>query len=263
MKYVFLKLLSAILVLICTMALTPFSFAHSSSKSWYIKRNGNEPPSPPPDIETLKKHNAFYINDTLFEGEKKLYLTFDAGYENGNIERIVDILEKENITAAFFVLDHLIIKNTDLINRMANNGHLICNHTKNHKNLSCASKEEISKDLSALEDIYREYTGRELDKYFRFPEGKYSEEALKCVNELGYKTVFWSFAYADWDNERQPSREYAIKKILDNTHNGAIILLHPTSKTNADILDELICTWRNLGYEFGSLNEIKQYKEVR
>ena len=95
-----------------------------------------------------------------------------------------------------------------------------------------------------------------MEKYFRFPEGKYSEKALKCVNELGYKTVFWSFAYADWDNEKQPSREFAIKKILDNTHNGAIILLHPTSKTNADILPCLISEWRRQGYEFGSLKEL-------
>ena len=205
----------------------------------------------------LRKYNTFYINDKLCDGEKKLYLTFDAGYENGNIERILDTLDSENIKGAFFVLDHLIIKNTDLVKRMAEGGHYVCNHTKNHKNLAGASKEAIIADLTKLEDIYREYTGLEMAKYFRFPEGKYSEHALRCVNDMGYKTVFWSFAYADWDNSRQPTSETAIKKILENTHNGAIILLHPTSKTNADILPALIKEWRNMGYEFGTLDELK------
>ncbi len=236
-----------------------FSFPAASAaecKTWYIKRNGNEPPFPPGDAAILKEYNAFYINDNLADGEKKLYLTFDAGYENGNIERILDVLCKEKIEAAFFILDNLVIKNTDLVERMAREGHLVCNHTKNHKNLSFATKEQICNDLLTLENICKEKAGVEMEKYFRFPEGKYSENALKCVNELGYKTVFWSFAYADWDNEKQPSREFAIKKILDNTHNGAIILLHPTSKTNADILPCLISEWRRQGYEFGSLKEL-------
>ena len=225
-------------------------------KSWYIKRNGTNPPAPPADIELIKENNGFYLNENLNEREKKLYLTFDAGYENGNIERILDVLKAENVPAAFFILDNLIIKNTDLVIRMADEGHLLCNHTKRHKNLSDASEEEIRCDLKALEDIYREYTGREMDKYFRFPEGKYSHHALSCVSKMGYKTVFWSFAYEDWDNNKQPNREYAKNKILSNTHNGAVILLHPTSKTNADLIAELISEWRSMGYEFGTLDEI-------
>ncbi len=231
-------------------------YASSECRSWYIKRNGNLPPTPPPDYQMLEKYNAFYINNKLCEGEKKLYLTFDAGYENGNIERILDTLDKENIKGAFFVLDHLIIKNTDLVRRMAEGGHYVCNHTKNHKNLTKATKEVIVADLTCLEDIYREYTGLEMAKYFRFPEGKYSENSLKCVSDMGYKTVFWSFAYADWDNSKQPTAEAALKKILENTHNGAIILLHPTSKTNADILPQLIKKWREMGYEFGTLDDL-------
>ena len=139
---------------------------------------------------------------------------------------------------------------------MAVEGHLVCNHTKNHKDLTSASEEEIAKDLFALEEIYKENTGYEMAKYFRFPEGKYSVEALKCVQKLGYKTIFWSFGYDDWDNCRQPSKERAIKKILDNTHNGAVILLHPTSATNAKILPTLIKAWRDMGYEFGTLDEL-------
>lgn len=246
-----------IVISTCIGILFSFSPAQAScNKTWYIKRNGNQSPTPPPDADILEQYNACYINDNLSNGEKKLYLTFDAGYENGNIEKILDILYEEKIVAAFFILDNLIIKNTDLVKRMSKEGHLVCNHTKNHKNLSFATKEEISNDLTELENICKEKAGIEMDKFFRFPEGKYSEEALKYVNELGYKTVFWSLAYADWDNHKQPSKEFAIKKILDNTHNGAIILLHPTSKTNAEILPYLISEWRSMGYEFGSLKEI-------
>ena len=244
------------LPLLLALVMCSSSSASSDCKSWYIKRNGNLPPTPPGDYQTIRAYNAYYINDALADGEKKIYLTFDAGYENGNIEKLLDILDAEEIRGAFFVLDHLIIDNTDLVKRMAEKGHLVCNHTKNHKNLSLADREVIVNDLTALEDIYREYTGYEMAKYFRFPEGKYSVHALKCVNEMGYKSIFWSFAYADWDNAKQPSPEKAIKKILDNTHNGAIILLHPTSKTNVVILPELIKSWRDMGYDFGTLDEL-------
>lgn len=243
--------------LLCAIMMSSICYASSTSRSWYIKRNGNLPPAPPADYHTLQKYNAYYINDKLCDGEKKIYLTFDAGYENGNIEKILDILDKENIKGAFFVLDNLIIKNTDLVKRMADNGHYVCNHTKNHRNLTAANDEDIISNLTALEDIYREYTGYEMAKYFRFPEGKYSEDYLRCVSELGYKSIFWSFAYADWDNTKQPARDAAIKKILDNTHNGAIILLHPTSNTNAEILPELIAKWREMGYEFGTLDDLE------
>lgn len=239
-----------------SLLITSSTHASTGCKSWFIKRNGNLPPLPPSDYQTMKAYGAYYINDALKEGEKRIYLTFDAGYENGNIEKLLDILDGEGIKGAFFVLDHLIIDNTDLVKRMAENGHLVCNHTKNHRNLSLADREVITNDLTALEDIYREYTGYEMAKYFRFPEGKYSEHALKCVSEMGYKSIFWSFAYADWDNAKQPQPEKAIKKILDNTHNGAIILLHPTSRTNVEILPELIKSWRDMGYDFGTLDEL-------
>lgn len=250
------KLISIPVSVLCISAMLFFTVPVSAKcNGWYIKRNGTAPPTPPVDIDMIKENGGFYINDTLTDGEKKLYLTFDAGYENGNIEKILDTLKSEGVSAAFFVLDNLIIKNTELVIRMSDEGHLVCNHTKDHKNLTEASNEEISANLHALEDIYRSKTGKELDKFFRFPEGKYSESAIKCVSELGYKTAFWSFAYADWDNSKQPGEEYAVKKILDNTHNGAVILLHPTSSTNAKILGRLISEWRRAGYEFGSLTD--------
>lgn len=223
---------------------------------WFIKRNKGGAPSFPSEADQISDLGAYYIDSDVTEENKVIYLTFDAGYENGNIERILDILKEERVCAAFFLLDNIILKNTDLVLRMSEEGHLVCNHTKNHKNLSSASSEEIKRNLLALEKIYEEKTGREMSKYFRFPEGKYSINALKTVQELGYKTVFWSFAYDDWDSERQPSREKATKKILENTHNGAVMLFHPTSQTNADILPFLIKEWKNMGYSFGTLDQL-------
>lgn len=248
------------LILLVTVFLTIPSNAMNKedSRCWYLKRNGNLQPVLDKEQEIIYNYNGYYLdkkcNDTA--KERKIYLTFDAGYENGNIEKILDVLNEYSVPAAFFVLDNIILKNTDLVTRMADEGHLVCNHTKNHKDLSRCSNEEIIDNLTDLEKLYEEKTGKELSKYFRFPEGKYSEAALECVNNMGYKTIFWSFAYDDWDNSRQPNYKSAINKILSNTHNGAVILLHPTSKTNAKILPILIEKWQNQGYSFGTLDDL-------
>jgi len=164
------------------------------------------------------------------------------------------------VSAAFFILDNIVLRNPDLVTRMKNEGHLVCNHTKSHKNICRMSKDEIAADLGALEELCFNKTGVDVAKYFRFPEGRYSEDALKTVYDLGYKSIFWSFAYADWDNNRQPAPEKAIKKVLENTHNGAVILLHPTSATNAEILPTLIKEWRAQGYTFGTLDDLTTAK---
>ncbi len=232
--------------------------AQSKERSWYIVRNGNNQPKFSSEEESVSEFGGYFIDKNHGDNhqEKVLYLTFDAGYENGNIAKILDVMKEKDVKSAFFVLDNLIIKNPELIKRMKEEGHLVCNHTKNHKNLSDASFDEIKSDLLALEKICEEKAGCTMDKYFRFPEGKYSYSALKSVSELGYKTVFWSFAYEDWDNNNQPSEEWAINKILKNTHNGAVVLLHPTSKTNAKILGRVIDAWRAEGYKFGTLDEL-------
>ena len=176
--------------------------------------------------------------------------------KNGNTAKILDVLKEEEVPAAFFILDNIVLKNTDLVTRIANEGHLVCNHTKNHKNLCFATEDEITKNLSDLEKIYEEKCGKKMSKYFRFPEGNYSEQYLSCVQKMGYKTIFWSFAYEDWDNNRQPNPQKSIKKILENTHNGAVLLFHPTSKTNAEIFPTLISEWKKMGYVFGTLDEL-------
>ncbi len=251
------KTLSFALVILMFLA-TAATASAEGCLHWYIKRRPGKAPLFPREADEISAYNAYYIDKVAAEkGERKIYLTFDAGYENGNVEKILDVLKSENVPAAFFLLDNIILKNTDLVLRMADEGHLVCNHTKNHKNLSKCSKAEIENNLTALEKIYEERCGREMSKFFRFPEGSYSIDALKSLQDLGYKTVFWSFAYDDWDNGRQPNRKNAIRKVLDGTHEGAIMLFHPTSSTNAEILPELIKEWQKMGYSFGSLDELK------
>ncbi len=249
------KIVAFILLCIASFSLTVGASA-AGELHWYLKRCKGGTPSFPNEAEKISELDAYYIDKSASDEKKVIYLTFDAGYENGNIERILDILKEESVPSAFFLLDNIILKNTDLVLRMTDEGHLVCNHTKNHKNLSSANEEEIARNLTALERIYEEKTGREMSKYFRFPEGSYSIEALKCIQKLGYKTIFWSFAYDDWDDNRQPSKEKAIKKVLENTHNGAVMLFHPTSSTNAEILPTLIQEWKNMGYSFGTLDEL-------
>jgi len=153
------------------------------------------------------------------------------------------------------VLENLIKRNTNLVKRMESEDHLVCNHTSKHKDMTRLSKEEFEAELRSLEKTAEE-NGITLKKFYRPPEGKFSEDNLKYAEEMGYKTILWSLAYADWDNDRQPSCEGAMKILTDNLHNGAIILLHPTSKTNADILDKLITFCKSEGYRFGSLEEL-------
>lgn len=253
------KTLILLLVLILTTSLSLNAFGNESeSRSWYIKRNGNKRPLLDEEQKIIYKHNGYYIDEKLNDdsNEKRLYLTFDLGYSNENTLKIIDVLAKHNIPAAFFVLDNIILKNADLVTRMINNGHLICNHSKNHKNLSSASASMIKEDLISLEKLFNDNIGCEMSKYFRFPEGRYSPYSIKTVSELGYKTIFWSFAYEDWDNEKQMPPEKAFKKVIDNTHNGAVMLFHPTSKTNADIFERLIIQWKSMGYEFGTLDDL-------
>ena len=234
------------------------AYAHDDGHNWYIKRSGNMRPTISDEHMCIEKYDGYYIDKKLSDDsdDKKIYLTFDAGYENGNVEKTLDILKEEGICAAFFILDHIVLKNTDLVKRMINEGHTVCNHTKNHKDMTKCSDEEMRGNLSDLEKIYEEKTGCQMAKYFRFPEGRYSERTIKLASELGYKTIFWSLGYADWDNSRQPPAEIAMKLLLDNTHNGEVLLLHPTSETNVKILPELIKAWRDMGYEFGTLDEL-------
>ena len=250
------KIISAILsvFLLLSSGNTPVNKA----ENWYIKKGDQgSTPTFPPSIEYIRSQNGFCIDeDAAKSGLKVIYLTFDAGYENGNIARILDVLREKEVCAAFFILSNLIHKNPELVKQMVADGHTVCNHTKNHKDMTTLSNEDMEINLKALDDQFESLTGVKMAKYFRFPEGRYSEEKVALCNSLGYRCVFWSAAYADWDNNKQSDSETALKKLISQTHPGAVYLLHPTSKTNADILAQLIDTWRNMGYEFGSIEDI-------
>ena len=205
-------------------------------------------------VDQLKRYDAVYIGDTT---QKVLYLTFDAGYENGCTEKILDTLKKHEVKAAFFLVGNYIEKNADLVRRMVEEGHIVGNHTMHHYDMSkIADKGVFSKELQDLETLYKDVTGQEMPKFYRPPQGTYSEENLKMAKELGYKTVFWSLAYVDWNNDSQPTKEQAFAKLLPRTHDGAVVLLHSTSKTNAEILDQLLTKWKEMGYSFASVEEL-------
>jgi peptidoglycan-N-acetylmuramic acid deacetylase len=204
--------------------------------------------------DVLRKLDAAYLGDTT---QPVIYLTFDAGYENGCTEKILDILKKHEVKAAFFLVGHYIEKNADLVRRMTGEGHIVGNHTMHHPDMSKISDPmAFEKELKDLENLYKEVTGQVLPKFYRPPQGIYSEENLKMAQELGYKTVFWSLAYVDWNNDAQPTKEQAFSKLLPRIHNGAVVLLHSTSQTNAEILDELLTKWKEAGYRFGTLEEL-------
>lgn len=205
-------------------------------------------------IDDLKQYNAYYASDT---DQKIIYLTFDAGYENGNTPAILDALKKHQAPAVFFVVGNFIKDNPDLIRRILAEGHIIGNHTMTHPDLSqISSMDAFQKELQDVEELYTSLTGEAMTKFYRPPRGIYSTENLSMAKELGYSTFFWSLAYVDWIQDQQPSREEAFQKLLTRIHPGAIVLLHNTSSTNAEILDELLTRWEEMGYEFHSLKEL-------
>ena len=246
----FLAIAAAVVV-----SVSIFAGSRIETGSWGLSfQQEGAPPIGNAGRDQLKAYDAAYIGDT---SRKILYLTFDAGYENGCTEKILDILKEQQIPAAFFLVGNYMEKNADLVRRMAQEGHTVGNHTMHHYDMSkLTSQDAFTKELQDLETLYRETTGQELPKYYRPPQGIYSEENLKMAKELGYKTVFWSLAYVDWNNDAQPSKEEAFAKLLPRTHPGAVVLLHSTSKTNAEVLEELLERWKAEGYEFGTLEDL-------
>ena len=250
-----LMILLLALAVAITVAVGVFSGSALETGSWGLSfRQEGAAPIGNAGVDQLKRYDAAYIGDT---SQKVLYLTFDAGYENGCTEKILDTLKKHQVSAAFFLVGNYIQRNADLVRRMVEEGHTVGNHTMHHYDMSKISdKETFAKELRDLEALYKETTGQELPKYYRPPQGIYSEENLKMAQELGYKTVFWSLAYVDWNNDAQPTAGEAFAKLLPRTHSGAVVLLHSTSKTNAEILGKLLTKWEEEGYHFGTLDEL-------
>lgn len=236
--------------------LRPSAITCSSEGNWGLSfQTDGEPPIANASMEELAKFNAYYAQNTT---EKVLYLTFDAGFENGNTPIILDALKKHSAPATFFVVGTYIESNPDLIKRMEKEGHIVGNHTYHHPDMTkLSSLSAFEKELKDVENAYNNVTGKEMTKFYRPPQGKYNENNLQMAKDLGYHTFFWSLAYVDWQENNQPTKEEAFDKLLTRVHPGAIVLLHSTSKTNGEILDELLTKWEEMGYQFKSLDTIK------
>lgn len=213
-------------------------------------------PSGTASADKLKEYNAYYVGDA---GEKRIYLTFDCGYENGNSSAILDALKKHNAPATFFVVGHFLESAPDMVKRMVEDGHTVGNHTYHHYDMSKISDPAaFQKEMDDVRTLFQETTGTEMAMYYRPPQGKYSETNLQMAKDLGYSTFFWSLAYVDWNVDAQPSHEEAFSKLTGRIHPGAVVLLHNTSKTNGEILDKLLTKWEEMGYTFGKLEELVQ-----
>ena len=244
-------------ILTGTLSPTKETSASVQSASWGLSfQEEGKRPSGNATIDDLKQYNAYYASDT---DEKILYLTFDAGYENGNTPAILEALKKHQAPAVFFAVGNFIKDNPDLIKRMITEGHIVGNHTMTHPDMSqISSMESFQKELEGVEELYTSVTGEPMTKFYRPPRGVYSTENLSMAKELGYSTFFWSLAYVDWIQEQQPSKEEAFQKLIPRIHPGAIVLLHNTSSTNAAILDELLTRWEEMGYQFHSIKELTE-----
>ena len=243
-----------------TVSISVFASSSMETGSWGLSfRQEGMPPIGSAGRDQLARYDAAYIGNTE---EKVLYLTFDAGYENGCTASILDTLKKHGIHAAFFLVGNYIEQNPELVKRMVAEGHIVGNHTYHHWDMSKISDEATFRsELESLEDLYTQVTGKSMEKYYRPPQGIYSEENLKMAKDMGYHTVFWSLAYVDWLNDDQPTKEQAFAKLLPRIHDGAVVLLHSTSQTNAEILDELLTKWEAMGYTFGTIDELFAQQE--
>ena len=207
--------------------------------------------------QELEKYDAYFIG-----GESKtIYLTFDAGYENGYTAKILDVLKEKQVPAAFFLVSHYIKTEPELVRRMAEEGHIVANHTNTHPDMSTlTSIDALKAELEPVQQLYRECTGKDMPMFYRPPRGQFSKLNLEHAKQLGYTTVFWSLAYVDWNVNNQPSPQAAMEKLNGRIHDGAVILLHSTSATNAEILGQLIDSWRDQGYNFGTLYDFRPEK---
>ena len=228
---------------------------NSKTIGWGIKRNSN---NQQPDVGTenkkiLEENGGICLGKDMI---KNIYLTFDAGYEAGYMDKILDVLKDNNIKAAFFITSHYLNTASDKVERMINEGHIIGNHTVNHKSMPSITDEEIESEVMKLHQAVYEKFNYEM-RFIRPPKGEFNERTLKKCETLGYKTVMWSFAYCDWDEKNQPSTQKAIEMITNNFHPGGIILLHSNSKTNSEVLDTIIKSAKEQEYEFKTLEQFE------
>lgn len=232
---------------------TDYNSIDNTLYAWWFKRNDNHETSGCQEDYDITEYNAYY---TVPVQEKRIYITFDCGYENGYTADILDTLKEEGVPAAFFVTQTFIRDNIELTKRMKEEGHLVCNHTVTHPSMPSKSIEEQQKELLTCESYMKEATGYEMDLFFRPPRGEYSKRTLQMAKDLGYTTIFWSMAYLDYDVNNQPTPEHVIEHFNKYYHPGAIPLLHNVSKANHDALKAVITNLKKEGYSFGTLYDL-------
>lgn len=245
-----------VLMIICVFSLLSLSLPIISAKSygWGFKPNDDHRT---PEIGVYAREiegtSSYYVGDT---NEKAVYLTFDSGYDNGNLAVILDVLSQKKVRAAFFVTGDFVTRESALLQRMAADGHIVGNHTWSHKHITALSFRELQDEIGKVEDAYTRITNREMMKFFRPPAGEFNREALLNIQKLGYSTIFWSLAYKDWDTRNQRGRDYAYSNVIDNLHNGAIILMHSVSRDNTEALPLIIDEIRNRGYRIQTIEKL-------
>lgn len=237
-------------------AATDYSKYSGTKKSWYMMRNDkHKAPGGPDKASKLRKYGAYYYDSKT--KDKVIYFTFDCGYELGYTKGILKVLKKHGAKATFFVTKGFVNQAPKLCKKMKKEGHFVGNHTLNHLSLPTLSVDKLKQEVNGLADLFKKKTGYELDKYIRPPMGEYSNRVLKILNDMGYKTFFWSIAYMDYDVNKQPGKQYVIDHFNKYYHKGAITLTHNTSKSNAEALDTVLTNLEKKGYRFGTLDELQ------
>lgn len=250
------KFLKKLFVFILLFFIT-YPTLNASEYGWGFKRN-NEHKTP--DIgkyaKIIEGTSSYYVGPT---NQKVVYLTFDAGYDNGVMGKILDVLKEKNVKATFFITGDFVVREQELVKRLANEGHIVANHSWSHRYITRLNDEELKEDLEKVEIEYEKLTNKPMTKFFRPPAGVFNRESLLKVQKWGYITFFWSLAYKDWDTGNQRGGDFAYKSVMDNLHNGAIILMHTVSTDNLNALPRIIDDIRKQGYVIGNLDELIFY----
>lgn len=202
--------------------------------------------------EIITGNNGFAIGPD----NNYIYLTFDCGYEAGYTLDILTTLRKNNVKATFFITGHYLNSSRDIVKKMIDDGHIIGNHTYSHKDFTASSESEIINDVKKLEDNFYKEFNINMSKYVRPPRGEYNEMSQRTLANNGYKSVFWSLAYVDWNKNVYNGNHYSYNKVINKIHNGAIILMHTVSKDNMVDLDDIIKELKNEGFVFKSIDEL-------
>ena len=248
------KILNALLVV--GLLATPSANVLAKDIGWGIPKKdaGATQPFPGGEYdEIVRENDAYYIGSP---DENAVYLTFDCGYENGNLPMILDALRDHDVPALFFLTGHFMVSEPELVIRMVNEGHIVGNHTYDHPNLTQVSQERFMHELVQAEEKFFEITGTQMAKYLRPPEGKFNQEMLDWASDAGYYTILWSLAYVDWYVDQQKGASHAHTQVMNRIHPGAIILLHSTSSDNAEAMDALLASVKEAGYEFKTLDDL-------